>query len=301
MDVVTGFLVVCAVVYAVRRGTRTASRAVKGAYRGRVDAWNSRHPATPAPFGVKVSKAAATGLSGGMLALRGFTAGWRQGWPEGKQRGREWWDRRTASREVHTGNDLPTQLVPHITAGTGTGTGLEEFPPYRLRPWTAQEEREDADSSERFANLPDITNTPNINQHAGGTAMPMPMVTNLGGEVHTLQQLVAELTRIIEEAGADLEDAQADRKRAQEDAASIEVTVASLQEMDLDQETLAEVGGLAEPVQQRCAAADQRATAAEAWQAQAQTALQGVQARHQLMAEAHAATPHAAEKRFYTE
>ncbi len=96
-----------------------------------------------------------------------------------------------------------------------------------------------------------------------------------------------------------MEDASADAQRAKEDAGRVELMVASLQALDLDQQTLAEVGALGDSSSARQAASDQRLAAAEARHAQALTAVQGVRSRHQLMAEAHASTPHAAVKQFY--
>ena len=127
----------------------------------------------------------------------------------------------------------------------------------------------------------------------------MAISTVTGGEVLNMQQLVAELEGIINEAAADLEDAQAEQQRAAEDAGRVEAMVASLSALGLDSQTLSEVGALAETAAQRRAASQQRAAAAEARLAQAQAALQGVQSRHGLMAEAHAATPHPAQKAFY--
>jgi len=49
----------------------------------------------------------------------------------------------------------------------------------------------------------------------------------------------------------------------------------------------------------REAAAEARQNAAESRAAHAQQAIDGVRSRHQLMQEAHDATPHAADKRFY--
>lgn len=127
----------------------------------------------------------------------------------------------------------------------------------------------------------------------------MAISTVTGGEVLTMQQLVAELQGIIEEAAADLEDAEAEQQRAVEDAARVEAMVASLSELELDPQTLSEIGALADSSEQRRSASEQRAAAAEVRLAQAQAALQGVQSRHGLMAEAHAATPHPAQKAFY--
>jgi len=127
----------------------------------------------------------------------------------------------------------------------------------------------------------------------------MAISTISGGEVLNMQQLVAELDGIRKEAAADLEDAHAEQQRAAEDASRVDAMVASLRALDVDHQTLSEIGALADSAGQRRSAAEQRAAAAEALLAQAQAALQGVQARHGLMAEAHAATPHPAEKAFY--
>jgi hypothetical protein len=129
---------------------------------------------------------------------------------------------------------------------------------------------------------------------------PMSTITSsTGGEVMTMDQLLRELNDIARDAATDLEDAQADRKRASDDSARIENMVASLTALDLDQQTLAEVGSLADSAGQRQQASDLRASAADARLAQAEAALKGVQARHSLMQEAHANTPHPAEKAFY--
>jgi hypothetical protein len=127
----------------------------------------------------------------------------------------------------------------------------------------------------------------------------MAISTVSGGEVLNMHQLIAELHGIIRESAADLEDAHAERQRAAEDASRVDAMVASLRALDLDHQTLSEIGALADSAGHRRAAAEQRAAAAEALLAQAQAALRGVQTRHGLMAEAHATTPHPAEKAFY--
>jgi hypothetical protein len=123
--------------------------------------------------------------------------------------------------------------------------------------------------------------------------------TVTGGEVSTMESLIAELHAIASEATAELEDAESDRKRAIEDLQRIENMHASLQAQDLDATTLSGVEGLRESSTLRQRAAEQRAQAADARLAQAQNLVKGVQDRHGLMAEAHANTAHPAHKAFY--
>jgi hypothetical protein len=329
MEAIVGIAFVWAAAYAITRGTQSAGNAIKGAYRKRVSSWAKRHPASPTPAGVKLGAGLATGVTGAVLAARGFFGGVKVGWPEGKARGEAWWQRR-AERRVGGGwqslPDASTAAVPHRESRPATGASADAPVPVPRkavpvasagpvsgdwsRPVIVGGTDTKAETGRRLRPVPNDAAAesahPNHVPAAGGTATttpggsnPMAIVTSTGGEVHTMQQLTAELKGIIEEAGADLEDAQADRKRAQEDASRIEVMVASLQALDLDRQTLGEVSALADTASQRKAASEQRAAAAEARHAQAQTALKGVQDRHSVMAEAHAATPHAANKEFY--
>src|SRR5439155_894833 len=66
----------------------------------------------------------------------------------------------------------------------------------------------------------------------------MTIDTATGGDVQTMEQLIAELETIGKEAAAELEDAQADAQRAREDAARVDTMVASLAQLDLDQDSL---------------------------------------------------------------
>lgn len=122
---------------------------------------------------------------------------------------------------------------------------------------------------------------------------------SMAGEVLNLQQLLTELGAIAAGASDDLDDAQADLARAVADSRRVEAMTASLRALDVDQQTLSDVGALADTAILRQSAAQRRADAAEARAAQARLALHGVQSRHQLMAEAYAATPHAAARAFY--
>jgi hypothetical protein len=278
MEIVWVIAVIWGLAFAITEGTKRASRAVSGTYRKRVKAWVDRNPARPAPWGVKLGASVATALTGGALATRGFVEGVKVGWPEGKQRGRDWWEGRGAT-PVETGfpPDAPAEAAPVEPAPVPT-------PPAEVTELAARREP-----------------TPlRLIDSAPTTGGDMAVMTATGGEVVTMQQLIAELEGIKKEAAADLEDAQADRERAKEDANRIETMVASLRSVDMDTATVGEVGALADTAGQRLAAAEQRAAAADQRAAQADAALSGVQARHQLLAEAHASAPHAADKSFYT-
>ncbi|MBC9000533.1 hypothetical protein [Micromonospora aurantiaca (nom. illeg.)] len=77
--------------------------AVAGFYRGRVEAWKGSSP-EPAPAGVKVGAAIATGAVGGFLYLRGFAKGMKEGWPTGSATARKWYEQRT---KKEAGTDEP--------------------------------------------------------------------------------------------------------------------------------------------------------------------------------------------------
>jgi hypothetical protein len=360
MEAVFGVLIVYAAAWAIIRGTQSAGHAVKGAYRKRVTAWTSKHPAaSPMPAAVKVAAATATVLGGAIHAVRGFYAGAKTGWPEGWRRGEAWVQRRATRRAGARGQampDEPTVELPHVDPGPDRGRAVpigthpspagvvpavnrrvpipsrtdepatvphagtatvpaQSVPLWPTDPGPGNAPVDDTASaaSRRLQLVPDDGQVldgnpaqPDVPATGGMTPItttegnaPMAITTMTGGEVLNMQQLIAELEGIGKEAAADLEDAQADRQRAVEDANRIDNMVASLQAMDLDRQTLAEVGALADTAGQRREAAEQRAAAAEARHAQAQTALNGVQDRHGLMAEAHANTPHAAERAFY--
>jgi hypothetical protein len=127
----------------------------------------------------------------------------------------------------------------------------------------------------------------------------MTIDTATGGDVQTMEQLLAELETIGKEAAAELEDAQGDAQRAKEDSTRIETMVASLAQLKLDEDSLNEIRALSEDAASRLAAAQGRQNAAESRAAHAKAAIDGVRSRHQLMQEAHDATPHAADRSFY--
>src|SRR6266511_2494512 len=274
MEAVFGVLIVYAAAWAIIRGTQSAGHAVKGAYRKRVTAWTSKHPAaSPMPAAVKVAAATATVLGGAIHAVRGFYAGAKTGWPEGWRRGEAWVQRRAARRAAARGQampDEPTVELPHVDRGPDRDRAVPigthpspagVVPAVNGRvPIPAPVDETASAASRRLHPVPDDGQVldedpaqPDV-PAAGGTTpitttegnAPMAITTMTGGEVLNMQQLIAELEGIGKEATADLEDAQADRQRAVEDANRIDNMVASLQAMDLDRQTLAEVGALLE-------------------------------------------------------
>jgi hypothetical protein len=135
----------------------------------------------------------------------------------------------------------------------------------------------------------------------GSGATPATSASPTGaGEPLTYDQLVAELTAISRDAAAELEDAQISQRRATEDGRRIEAMVASLAALHLDQETVAEIGALADSAATGRRAAVDRAQAAETHHSQADRILVGLRSRHHALVEAYAATPDAgAERGFY--
>jgi hypothetical protein len=292
MEMIVVIALVWGGAFAIVRGTEYAWHAVKNGYRRRVKAWIDRNPAAPAPLGTKLGAGLATAATGTWLVGRGFAAGVKAGWPEGRERGRQWWERRHATDPAEFDEPATTDgsdAAPEATDAQADAGASPMQPPA---------EPADADDRPALGLVPPDTPAPAGAEHnTGGT--PMAIVTATGGEILTMDQLMAELTAIITEAAADLDDAQADAKRASEDQNRVDHMVASLRSLDLDDQTLVEVGALAETAAMRRKAAEDRSAAAEARVGQAETALKGVQARHSQMREAVAATPHAAETSFY--
>lgn len=291
MEAIFGMLIVWAASYAIVRGTQGLWGATKRGYRRRADAWTGSHPAvSPMPLAAKLGAGIATFLTGGIQAARGFIGGWRQGWPEGRAKGVEWHQRREA-RDAAQFAEQATGPIPYIRREPATDVSVPDVSrPAGTETLTEPEPVPDRDST---------AYTDPIDTTTEGTEPMATITSSTGGEVLTMDQLLRELNDIATDAASELEDAQADMKRAAENVTRFDNMVSSLEALDLDQATIADVGALSETAGQRAKAADLRAAAADAQLAQAETALKGVQSRHSLMQEAHAATPHAADKSFY--
>lgn len=98
MDATT-LIVIVAVAFLLVRAGRRGRNAVTGYYRRRVAAWKRSRPA-PTPVGVKVGAGAATALVGAVLFTRGFVAGLREGWPDGKKAAQDWYAKHLADRPL---------------------------------------------------------------------------------------------------------------------------------------------------------------------------------------------------------
>jgi hypothetical protein len=281
MEAVIGILIVAAAAYAISR-------------------WMKRQPDAIAPFRAAAGLAAgvvagvAAGLVGGVVAgviggvSLGVTAGVAGGrWLAGKWP--EWAEARQRHRDAAQFAEQKTGPLPYIRREPASDVSVPDV----SRPA----------GTEAFTDPgPDRDSTPYtdpIDTTTEGTEPMATITSSTGGEVLTMDQLLRELNDIATDAASELEDAQADMKRAAENVTRFDNMVSSLEALDLDQATIADVGALSETAGQRAKAADLRASAADAQLAQAETALKGVQSRHSLMQEAHAATPHAADKSFY--
>lgn len=327
MEVVILIALVFGTSFAIVRGTEHAGRQVRKAYRTRVARFTNRLGAArqtargtpaPSPTGIKVGAALATGVLAAGYAGKGFLAGVRAGWPEGRRRAFERWgtpaqaaqaaDHEATARAAAADGTPTTPTTPSSAEAAEAAEATDAAAPTDGPSFVERTENGVGRPHLRVVDgttpadagtgpVAGAAGDDGATHSTGGTAMAIDTVT--GGEVLTMEQLEAELGTIITEAGADLEDARGDADRAKEDGQRIERMVASLTQLDLDADTLSEVGALADTASARQAAADQRAAAAEARHSQAQTALEGMRSRHQLMREAHASTPHAADKSFY--
>jgi len=126
----------------------------------------------------------------------------------------------------------------------------------------------------------------------------MAIDTVTGGEVTDLESLKAELDAIMRESAAELDDATADAARADEEAGRIERMVSTLGGLQLPEQALAPIRGMADATQQRKTAATARAAAAEARSTQAVAALEAIQP-HLAIKEMAAAAGGAADARLY--
>lgn len=197
--------------------------------------------------GRRVAKGAAATLHGTAAAARAansvrreFTAGWRRGWPEGKERGAAWLGRQMATPDV----DPAPATDPSLRPAT-----LEPRPPQPP------------------------TNQPTTAQRSA------PMTTT-HTEITSIPAYMRELEDDIKRSASEIEDAQAGAQRAAQDVAHIDAVSASLAAMKLDPATLAETAARLETKLARRQAHLALLAAVEAEDGANQQALQGIQARH---------------------
>jgi hypothetical protein len=284
-------------------------------------------PASSEKWGARAGAVGWGATVGAYTATRGFVRGSRAGWEKAKTRAHERAEARKAAKadrgagpQVETAYEPPAlQFGGPVPAGATTDTpgglaGLTKpnvpasaasagapaaasTPPATANPAAAAAPAVPAPASQPTPELRVVTETPTTTGTGGDVAIER---ATPSGEVHTYDQLVAELTAIIKEAATDLEDAKADAKRAEEDGQRIDRMCASLAALHLDSETLGEVRALADSASARARAANDRAKAAESRHSQANRALSGLRTRHHTLAEAHAAAGNkAADRNFY--
>ncbi|QPP07290.1 hypothetical protein G4Z16_13855 [Streptomyces bathyalis] len=301
-------IIILALCWAVGDGVSNATSSVRENYRTGRDRRHAKadrrrklaaRGGGPAPrsasTGVKVASGAVTiGLSS-FLVARGFIDGFRAGWPKGKERARRWADTRKNGSAAKDGDGTPPDdpgSAPAAKSSTKDDGGKATVHVITSAP--------SASAPKTPAAEPSGGPVPNPSSTSGGST-PVSINTVTGGEVHSYEQLLAELNSIAVEAHAELEDAQADAERARQDAERIDTMVGSLTELELDRETLGKVSALTESASARLEAANARAVAAETRASGAMETAQHVQQTHQALAEAYASAPEGgAKKEFYT-
>jgi hypothetical protein len=216
----------------------------------------SRYVATGTGRGAGVGRRVATGtaavVAGTGVVRREFAAGWRRGWPEGKERARARFGGKADTANVDPAPDNPDQ---HPVANT---PARPDTPPPTL---TA---------------VPDPTHN--------GTTQPKentPVATTTRtADINSMDDYEQQLEADIKRSADEVDDAQAGMQRAEQDVQRIDETVASLSEMEVDPDTLAELGTVGEAVESRMNAHRALLQAAENEHAANEAALQGVRKRH---------------------
>lgn len=289
--IVFGFL------YGVRRAGQDTTAAVKRAWRAGTSGGGGRpvkggkagkggrgHVATGhgpgAGTGRRVAMGTAAVITSAGIIRREAAAGWRRGWPEGKERARARFSR-----------DTP---VPEDTSRPApAGTGVDPVEHIELE---APGDRWKRTTPPPLSVVPD--HTPNGTTDTNPKETPvMPILSNNRHEVHDLDTYEKMLEQDIKRSGDEVDDAQGGLKRAEEDVQRIDATEAVLRELDFDPDTLAELGAVAEAVQARLAAHQALLQAAEAERSANEKALQGVRKRHSAIKEA--ANQYMADKKAY--
>lgn len=297
MEGIVIIVLVFAIAHALERGRAFAWGRAKSATRTRWQTYKAQRPVVSrgSKAGVVTGRAIGAATVGAVEGIRGFGIGAKTGWAEGREKAYAWHARRHGSI-----TDLPAeQPVREPAQATGTDGPVEGVAvPAGTRARLQLVDPGETPDAPAAADRPDGSGEPTDPSTTEGNE-EMTIDTATGGDVQTMEQLIAELETIGKEAAAELEDAQGDAQRAKEDAARIDTMVASLSRLNLDSDSLAELSALSDDAASRLSAAEARANSAESRAAHAQQAIEGVRARHQLMQEAHDATPHAANREFY--
>lgn len=244
-----------------------------------------------AGVGRRVATGTAAVVAGTGVVRREFAAGWRRGWPEGRERARARFggppvDADTANVDPtpDTTHDGTTQPEGQPTMATARQTRGR----HRFR--RGDKERAPVDGQADIPTAP--TNAPPIltavpdrptEPPPNGTTQPKEhpaMTTTRTADIHSMDDYEQQLEADIKRSADEVDDAQAGMQRAEEDVKRIDETIASLADMEVDPDTLAELGTVGEAVESRMNAHRALLQAAENEHAANEAALQGVRKRH---------------------
>lgn len=266
-----------------------AVRRVKAGYRARRD--KHKTGKGPAGLGSKLAACAVMTFIGAPLAAKGFTQGWRQGWPKSVEKVRARWDKnhqaQTQPAEVKDPPPTPTESAPEPP-----NPKADAQPQPQPTPAPQAEQPGPAPRLSIVPTIPAETKTPT----KGTPDMAISTVT--GGEVSNLETARAEAEAIRTEAIAALEDAQADAQRAKEDAARVETFASSVAQLGFGARLVQPAGAMSESAAEAKEAASKRAGAAEMRIAQADAFLKEI-AAHEAIRDAASGTDGMAKREAY--
>lgn len=284
----------------------------------------SRYVATGTGRGAGVGRTVATGtaavVAGTGVVRREFAAGWRRGWPEGRERARARFggpqmaeDTANVDPAPATNHDGTTQPKGQPTMATATRRGRHRFRrgDKERAPVDEQADTTNVDPATPGHDIPTApTNAPPIltavpdrptEPPPNGTTQPKgqpAMTTTRTADINSMDDYEQQLEADIKRSADEVDDAQAGMQRAEQDAQRIDETIASLADMEVDPDTLAELGAVGEAVESRMNAHRALLQAAENELAANEAALQGVRKRHGVIKE-HADV--VANRQFYRE
>lgn len=270
------------------QGIKTAAGAPGGAYKKSkahtTEKWGDGFGSTVAAVGVTTMRSA--GIVGRAFG-RGAKSGWRSGWTK-------------ASKRFNRPVIEPEPVEPPKPAAPPKPVAAPPVPEIVVEPAPVPE--------------PAVVPAPVVVPKPVAvpvpvtptTAPPVPERTspvsliNDNSDDNTYSGLRAFLEGIEAEAHTELEDAQAELERTKKSATIVDNRMAGLSAVNMDAETSALVGGLADPIGVRRDAAQERVNAAEALYSQAAAAYDLVTSKYEVLNEAYAVTPEAPAEEFFT-
>jgi hypothetical protein len=248
------------VVIALLWAARSAGKAVAGNYRRHRDSWRDSHPDAgglhhlAAMGGHLVST-----LRHGPGAAR---AGFRQGWADGKERGRAWAARYDPDRFATPAVD-PTPPTPPTPAPTRPTPPTPPPPASEPELIPGGNDPEPAPAPPVPApagrHLRPVPNPPASSN--GGTTVPI-INTATSGEVTGPESYANEAEAFAAEAASEVDDATADLARQQANLQRLERWHASMIRLEFKQDDIDVVAKMVDPVRQQVAQAQERVASA---------------------------------------